>query len=404
MKKLMTDASYHIVGNFISKFTFILINLILAHRLSLQEYGQYSYLQNTLMTFSSIGLMGIASAVTYFFAKNKPRLALDSLLYLMLFLNILSIVGYAIYSLFYVSTVLSSILFFTLVFIINHGIISGACIGAKYFKVLSLVNILSSVLIALYFLVVEIKGFSSAICFYAFYRGMLFLFTILAFVYLYQIEILKFKFNFKTLYEQLKELYTFSLPIGLSSLLVAPTLWFGNTVLVESSDGQSEFGLFSFAYQIYMVVIFIPVVLSGFFLSYFSSEGIDKDRLYLKAVLFGFLFTTAMCILMFVFQTIYFNFYDDKLAKIQGFIFYLYVAATIYSVSSVVGQKILSNGDVWTGFKFNLIWALSFLGLVIFKVRYGKASDLAISLMFSYAIQLFFQLVYLHRKNRNSRY
>lgn len=383
---------YHLLGNAISKLIIISINFYLAIRLGTNEYGNYSYIQNTMMTLAGVGVMGITSAMTYYFASKKREDAIGLFCSLFFFINVI-----LFFSLFFLKSTIEIISLLCVVSVINYSLISGALIGLKLFKQMAFVNVFSSVFFVLIVFLVNYNNSETAFFLFAFYKFVLCVLCFIVFICYNKLNVNMFALHL--LFRNIKEIYTYALPIGLSSLLVGPVIWFGNYYLIKSDNGSDLFGLYSFAYQIYLALIFIPSILSNLYFSYMS--GRDNYNILKIGLVVNVISLLIMVLFSYFIMDIYFNYYNNDYIEIKSSMIFFYIAAFIYSISSIIGQKILSEKKVWINFIFNMIWAVSYIILVLLLVPKYNESSLALVLMFSYVIQLLVQVVYLFYRSKH---
>ena len=76
--------------------------------------------------------------------------------------------------------------------------------------------------------------------------------------------------------KDLKQLYTFSLPIGIGELLVNLTAFITSIILIKNASFE-EIGIYNVAMRMVMFIVFIPNLLNNILLSYLSIE-IHKEK------------------------------------------------------------------------------------------------------------------------------
>ena len=108
---------------------------------------------------------------------------------------------------------------------------------------------------------------------------------------------LSFKFN----HSVVPIFYKMSLPSILAGLLVAPVITVILYIIKYQSNGQVEVGYFNWVYQLYIVAIFIPSSLTGYFISKLVSDGQHSLK---KLTLINVLFATFVAILAIVMKPI----------------------------------------------------------------------------------------------------
>ena len=75
----------------------------------------------------------------------------------------------------------------------------------------------------------------------------------------------------------------------------------------------------------------------------------------------------------------------------------LLAASTIFSAfANVVGLAIASQGKMWVGFMFNLLWSIFIIVFSIYFINAGYgATGIAIAMLISYVIHSILQYIYL---------
>ena len=90
------------------------------------------------------------------------------------------------------------------------------------------------------------------------------------------------------------------------------------------------------------------------------------------------------------------NFYGERYHDALWPIIIMFITTGFITVNNVVGQAIASQGKMWIGFYFNLIWALVLVFLCYFFVEYLQmgAYGISLSYLLSYFVHTIIQFVY----------
>jgi O-antigen/teichoic acid export membrane protein len=72
-------------------------------------------------------------------------------------------------------------------------------------------------------------------------------------------------------------------------------------------------------------------------------------------------------------------------------------SAVPFAAGSVVGSAIISSGQIWYGFLFNMLWACSILGFSFLLIPKYGAMGLAAATLLSYSVHFLWQTAYFIR-------
>lgn len=205
------------------------------------------------------------------------------------------------------------------------------------------------------------------------------------------------KYNDELTNKDFRIIYKFSLPAALSSFLVMPVLWYCKSNLVKTS-GFSELAIFDVSDQWKNIILFIPGSLSNIILpilSSINSENNQRDfiNVFKLNLLINFLVSFFIALFVIIFaKDILYSYgkgFTNNLALI-----WLACSTIFTALAQVVGKIIASKEKMWTGFGFNLIWALSLLIVANILIPKFGSSGLAMAVFFSYVIHFVIQMVY----------
>jgi O-antigen/teichoic acid export membrane protein len=98
----------------------------------------------------------------------------------------------------------------------------------------------------------------------------------------------------------LKELYTFSFPIGISELLVILVAFYTSIVLIKNADYE-DLGIYNVAMRMVMFIVFIPNLLNNILLSYLSISS-NKEKFLLKTVFLNLILSGIVGLIFYVFS------------------------------------------------------------------------------------------------------
>ena len=298
------DVFLSVAANLIQKGTFLIVTILLARIFGPKLFGEYAYLKQIFDVLIIFILFGSDKSLIYFSAINKSD-GLNKLISVIKFVILIVIVLFLI-SLLIRDKLLTAFdfynnLFFLIIFAITILLnvilifIEGYFIGVKYLK-----TYFKSVIIAslFYLPLAYFFGYSYGIIgvFIA-----LFIHYALQFIYIYIKE--KQYLNNKGLNElknDLKELYTFSLPIGIGELLFHFTGFLLTVILIKYASFE-ELGFYNAAMRMVMFIVFIPNILNNILLSYLSAEK-HKEKFLFKTFLLNLFLSGTVGFIFYIFS------------------------------------------------------------------------------------------------------
>jgi O-antigen/teichoic acid export membrane protein len=92
--------------------------------------------------------------------------------------------------------------------------------------------------------------------------------------------------------------YRFSLPGALSGLTAAPALWLGQVFLVRQDGGYDELALYSAAYNLMIIVLFLPNVTNNVGMSLINNMRGQRNALQYRRVFWMNLLSTATIVVL----------------------------------------------------------------------------------------------------------
>lgn len=387
----MNNIFFSLGANIASKMIILLINIISFRLLLPEEYGVISLLLVMTATIGAISGMGASVAVNSVVARDGiTGLSALFVKYNYLISCLFSIILAIFIYVFYLGDInkipswqiFSFILFFSLFSSLN-SISEAVLVGLKDFKRIFFNNLTSFLVflpVSLY-LIVEFKIPGVLISLIA-YRLLL---STINFSSVSKTKLLKFKsydVNGKLkIYKQFKEL---SVPVILSGLLVAPVIGLAFKIVSDQEYGLTHLAHFNIVYQVYLVAIFIPNALNGYFISRFSSKNEDRERSFLKIARNNFLFALVVALCMFIFQKLFFLIVDDYSADLINNYYIMLGTIIVFSVNAIFASYWPSVGKAWFGFCMNVVWAIMLLGVTFAFSQYEVSAALSWAFFLAY--------------------
>jgi O-antigen/teichoic acid export membrane protein len=408
------DGILSIVANFIQKGTFLIVTILLARIFGPKLFGEYVFLKQAFDVLLVFILFGGDKSLIYFSALNKSDGA-NKLLSVIKFIAIVIVLLFVI-SFFIREELLANYdfsfnLFFLVIFALTILLnvvlifIESYFIGIKslktYFKSVIIASIVYLPLSYFFGYRYGIIGVFAA----------LFLQYFLQFIFIYLKE--NQYFNKRKLIDvkkDLKQLYTFSLPIGIGELLVNLTAFITSIILIKNASFE-EIGIYNVAMRMVMFIVFIPNLLNNILLSYLSIE-IHKEKFLFKTVLLNLILSGIVGFVFFIFSNQIFSLFGWNFEQNLNDVFINLIYAILPFCSSLVLlQYLISIKKRWSYLIFRFLregLTIAFFGLFI-KLNF-KASALLLSKCFLYSnyislalLTLFIMINYYNKRKKISR-
>ncbi|MHB0999823.1 MAG: oligosaccharide flippase family protein [Armatimonadota bacterium] len=197
----------------------------------------------------------------------------------------------------------------------------------------------------------------------------------------------------------------YSLPAFLSSALVGPVLWTCNAMLVNQPHGYGEMGLFNAASQWRTAILFIPGAISPLILPLLSSLQVkseqDARKLFIFSLTINGVIAGFIALIITILSKPIMKCYGLDFAQGNSILILMVWSAMFTSLAMVIGQLIASKNKMWIGLLFNAAWAivLLLLSYVLLNKNYG-ALGIAVAMFISYFLHCFIQVIYAIRLSK----
>jgi O-antigen/teichoic acid export membrane protein len=407
------DGILSIVANFIQKGTFLIVTILLARIFGPKLFGEYVFLKQAFDVLLVFILFGGDKSLIYFSALNKSDGA-NKLLSVIKFIAIVIVLLFVI-SFFVREELLANYdfsfnLFFLVIFALTILLnVVLVFIESYFIGIKSLKTYFKSVIIAS---IVYLP-----LSYFLGYRyGIVGVFTALFLQYFLQFIFIYLKenqyFNKRKLIDvkkDLKQLYTFSLPIGIGELLVNLTAFITSIILIKNASFE-EIGIYNVAMRMVMFIVFIPNLLNNILLSYLSIE-IHKEKFLFKTVLLNLILSGIVGFVFFIFSNQIFSLFGWNFEQNLNDVFINLIYAILPFCSSLVLlQYLISIKKRWSYLFFRFLregLTIAFFGLFI-KLNF-EANALLLSKCFLYSnyisltlLTLFIMINYYNKRKKIS--
>jgi len=198
----------------------------------------------------------------------------------------------------------------------------------------------------------------------------------------------KVPFTFRNCGREWSVLWKFSLPAVMAGSMVAPANWACSAMLVNRPDGYSEMGIFNAANQWYVMLMFLPGILSRVVLPVFSDQlGKDNAKQSMKtlalAIKMNLLIVAPLVLVASIASPYIMSLYGKGFGEGWPTLVVVLLTAGLLAVQIPVGQIIAASGKMWVGFAMNMGWATVFVGSTFLLIDYDSLG-LATARMISY--------------------
>jgi O-antigen/teichoic acid export membrane protein len=206
-----------------------------------------------------------------------------------------------------------------------------------------------------------------------------------------------------SIWQEQSILWKFAMPSMFSALMVVPTIWITNTILVNQPGGYGELGLFNAANQWRMLIIFLPGLLTSAMLPVLSeTHGREDKSDFIHTVSLNLKFIWVIALPLTVFAVTL----NKPLAMLFGkqflgaekMITFLMIACFLGIVNGAVGNALTGSGRMWTGTFMNLGWSIVLIISSILLIPHIGGLGLAIAYLIAYLFHTLWVMLYVEIK------
>ena len=216
-------------------------------------------------------------------------------------------------------------------------------------------------------------------------------------------------FKIKGLKNELNTLWKFSLPSMFASLLWAPVVWFGNSILVNQNGGYAEMGLFNAAHHWFLILLFIPNIIGNLVLPIMAERIGVRDfstvrSIIIKGVKYTFLILFSFSIVLSILSQNIMALYGVDFTNGWPILILMSFSATFAGAQNMMTNAMVAINRVWFHFSVNLIWGIFYIIFASLFINKGLgAIGLAGAGLLSYSIRFFFSIAILLNIYRNNK-
>lgn len=410
--RLLKGGFWSLAGNVLSKGLVLLSTIAIAHILGKTGYGEYSMIRTTIFMFIALASVGVGATTTKYISQYRNsdiqkayNIYVVSSIFSIIFGLLTSILififaGWIATNQLDAPYLSESICYGALLmfFCTVNGAQNGALSGFENFKDIAINSFISSIVEICMICILALRwGINGAL-----------IGSGIGYVVLTIINHRSINRNFSSLVQlnikQIKKddvsvIWKFGVPAALCNVLVLFALWISRAYLVRETN-FGEVAIYNAADQVKTFILFIPTALSVIILPILTNVKHTSDTNTYNSLLrynifvnvgISLIIALIVCLLANPILSLWGNGFEEPLPLII-----LSLSAIFSSFATVIGQAIASQGKMWTGFMFNLIWAALVVGLAYYFIARGMgATGLALSILCAYILHGLYQYVYL---------
>ncbi|MGA2498816.1 MAG: oligosaccharide flippase family protein [Tepidisphaeraceae bacterium] len=289
-----------------------------------------------------------------------------------------------------------------LLFSALNGIQTGTLSGLEAFRVLSLSSVLGAVLNgALMITGTALGGLRgsviawtvSAICGFLINRAFI----------ARELEKAGFKPVFRGAMQEQDVLWRFMLPSLLSASMVAPVTWAVNSILMNTTHGPSEMGLFNAANQWRTLLLFLPQMLLPPLIPVVcelnaTGQFARLARTLSRTMMYSSMIVSFLGLPIVLLAPLVMKMYGPEFVLGATALRFVVLTAVFLSAGIVVGGLLVSISAMWEAFSLNCFWAIILLVSATLSARRWGATGISASYAIAYLLHTIAQIVYFRWK------
>lgn len=386
VKRILNGIVMGVGGAVVSKVLLTIFNILLARILTVEAYGAYSLINNTVQTFTVFAGAGIGVTLTRYIAlyREKDIKQTGILLGTLMVINIIISLIISIFVFIFADKIavllkseieinnLLRITAGTIFFTAVVAILQGALQGFESYKniatiqvIANFLNILLGVILARYF------GIVGAI--YSLLILQVFMFIMMVNNLAKNIKKNDIKLNIIFNKEVKQAILQVTIPSFLATVFVLPIMWITNFYF-SSNIGLEEFAAFSVCLQWFNIVNYIPQQLGQLkpiYTQLYDEKKYSELKKYNnKIISITIIFSICCSLFLFIIRNFILKSYGDYYTSCNETFIIMLITTVIFAIQSQYGSVFQAIGKSWLCFTLNVIWALSYLisFFVLYKI------------------------------------
>ncbi|WP_318487251.1 MATE family efflux transporter [Photobacterium leiognathi] len=354
------------VGNALSKSIFFSVSILLSHRLTVNEYAEYSLVYTLCILLGTISAASFGIIITNLVSNRRISAVslINNRALICLFLSIFS----SVVTMYFVDFIFLSNTFVFIVIVLASFLYSiesmmlGGLIGHLEFKVILVGNIIKSFS---FFILVFISGYYFDINIIIL---LIIVYNLIGVIY-FKPKIMAVSYN-KHENREKKEIIAEVLPLVITGLLIPGFLWSLNYLIYDRNTAQDS-SLFSVLIQINQIVLFLATSMTAPILpimNRYTSKIVDQINLIIPTAIIS-VFTWVVYyfnIFSYIFGN---NILNDQNRHLVGFMLF---SSIIMVFKNSLFRKNIQVGKLYLSLLNNVIWLIimmTYLGVYGFGVK-----------------------------------
>jgi len=418
-EKLLKGSFWMFIGVAITKFFDLISIFIIARILSPEEFGRLSIIKSTTFTFVlfSVGSLGLTATkyIAKFIDDDKVRCQ-NIISYLRLLVPILSFL-LSFFTYFFSSLISDKILndidltlavkltAITIFFSSLNAFQKGILAGLEKFKIISVISVTSGITTSLILvLVAYFYGLKGVFIVLPINAAILWVFSIYHTNKSLKLEGILFRLGNYKYFKKI--LVKFTLPSFLSGLLITPTTFYCNVLLVNSFEGYLNLAIYIAAFNLSIITLTINGVLGRVFYPIIMKNFNNKINVVEKTnIILPFFIGVILNTPLIIFPDVMKFAYGNEYNSIEVFNTLVLIAnfTIIISFKEGISRNFAAANLMWISLLSNITWA--FLSIISMKFLVDSgASGRASAFLYSYLLtNLIFLPVYISKKLLNKQ-
>ena len=405
-QRILRGATWSAIATIASRGSLLVALFLTARILGAEDYGAYAIIQSSIAFFDVFAAAGMGITATKHVAeyRNKDKEKTGEIISLTIsvaitlgciFSIVLGIFAESIARDILSNSNLVEPLYIGAVILFFNALIAalnGAIIGFSAFKEMAKANMFSG-LVTVVAIPLGALNYGVEGALWGLLVSTILLASMSLYVVIKKCRNESVKFSYKLNKENWRLLYRFSLPAMLASILVAPVIWIGNTILVNQPNGYQEMGVFSAANQWFAIILFLPAMVTNSLMPVFSEfSGIKKYDELKRGMLIGLklnmLTVVPFSLTVALLSPMIMEFYGKDFADRWDILIVVCLTAVAASTSNLLGNVFVSNNKIATHLFTNLFWAIIFLIFVLVLIKQiNGAMAMALAMLFAFFLK-----------------
>jgi O-antigen/teichoic acid export membrane protein len=405
-KPFITNSLWAIGGSATGKILNFFCISTIANQLGSNTFGEFNVVQTTIGLFGTVSGLGLGLAATKLIAewRTKDKNHLCQIIGSLYSISILMSVVVA--SIFYFSATYigsnvlnnnSLVIMFKItagivVFDSINGVQNGILSGFEGFREISLINLISGIIASI--LLLSMTRYFSII---GLTSGLLLSKAItVAITTHYLRKILskeKITMNLGINRKSVKTIFQISIPSFLSTMATTPVTWLTTSIFANQRNGYSALGTYNAVNQLRQLVLFLPDSAGKISIpklaNAYGTQNYDLFRkILISTVISNAIFSVIPSLAVYLVRAIFKGIIGIQYFPNDTLMIVILTTGILIAITNAIGYIFICSNMVWLDFKLRLVWAISWLIIVIVYGKHNESIGYGISILCSYAVLL----------------